>query len=63
MIDTSKIESDWVQPYRGPFTKKEAVEIAKDFLKNKIFAGAIAQQRGDTKHYDVFIRINKNYEF
>lgn len=55
----------WIKPYKGPFSKKEALEIAQqlretaDSDKNDIYDARVRCRRLTDEQYDVYIKTSK----
>lgn len=53
------LKPEWVQPYRGPFTKALALDIAKDLKNSPLIKEAMIRLRDEEKdEWDVVIIIN-----
>jgi len=47
----------WIKPYMGPFTKKEALDIAEELGAVDCFIAKVRARSIIRKEYDVYIKI------
>jgi len=57
-------KTHWVKAYRGPFSKKTALNLVEDLKKianpelNDIY-GVKKRRRNDSENYDIYIKTSK----